>query len=97
MAEIGRLLEFDSHRTTAEEHTMTETRTPAQPDPTRRLQVKRRAKRGIVASYIHQLSERHSENAVREDLPVEAAIEENAVREDLPAEAVIERAEEQAA
>ncbi len=33
------------------------------PDKTRRLQRKRRVKRGIVASYIHELSERHRDGA----------------------------------
>ena len=40
---------------------MTETRTPAEPDATRRRQLHRRVKRGIVASYIHELSERHND------------------------------------
>jgi hypothetical protein len=57
----GRLLQFDSHRTTAEELPMTDTRTPAQVDTARRAkQQRRRVKRGIVASYIHEISERHN-------------------------------------
>jgi hypothetical protein len=46
---------------------MTHTRTPADPAARRRKQQHRRVKRGIVASYIHELSERHSENAVAKE------------------------------
>jgi hypothetical protein len=52
------------YRTTAEEHDMTDTRTPTDAAARRRKQQHRRVKRGIVASYIHQLSERHGENAL---------------------------------
>jgi hypothetical protein len=50
-----------------------DTGTPRNPDKTRRLQRKRRVKRGVVASYIHELSERHREGpAGREPAPQEA-------------------------
>jgi hypothetical protein len=49
---------------------MTNSRTPVDAATRRRKQQHRRVKRGIVASYIHQLSERHSENA----LPKERAV-----------------------
>jgi hypothetical protein len=39
---------------------MPEIKTPAQDAITRRRGQHRRVKRGIVASYIHQLSERHA-------------------------------------
>jgi hypothetical protein len=40
---------------------MTDTRTPAQVDNARRAkQQRRRVKRGIVASYIHEISKRHA-------------------------------------
>jgi hypothetical protein len=39
---------------------MTAPRTPTDTDHTRRLGLRRRVKRGIVASYIHDISERHS-------------------------------------
>jgi hypothetical protein len=39
---------------------MTEPRTPVDTDTPRPLQLRRRVKRGIVASYIHELSERHN-------------------------------------
>jgi hypothetical protein len=38
---------------------MNEPRTPVDVDTARPLQLRRRVKRGIVASYIHELSERH--------------------------------------
>jgi hypothetical protein len=63
------------YRTTAEEQTMTETRTPAESPSTRRVQQHRRIKRGIVASYIHQISERHNEAAADERLAAEAVVE----------------------
>jgi hypothetical protein len=69
------LLEFDRHRTTAEEQTMTETRTPVEAPSTRRIQQHRRVKRGVVASYIHQISERHNDDAADERLATEAAAE----------------------
>jgi hypothetical protein len=39
---------------------MNEPRTPVDVDAVRPLQLRRRVKRGIVASYIHELSERHN-------------------------------------
>ena len=54
---------------------MTETRTPVESASTRRVQQHRRIKRGIVASYIHQISERHSEAAADEPLTAEALVE----------------------
>ncbi len=53
---------------------MTKTRTPA--EATARRMKHRRIKRGIVASYIHQLSERHSENASRKEPAVIVRAEE---------------------
>ena len=38
---------------------MNEPRTPVDVDAVRPLQLRRRVKRGVVASYIHELSERH--------------------------------------
>jgi hypothetical protein len=55
---------------------MTETRTPT--EATARRMKHRRIKRGIVASYIHQLSERHSENAARKQQTVIVRAEEKA-------------------
>jgi hypothetical protein len=63
------------HRTTAEEQTMTETRTPAETPSARRQQQHRRIKRGIVASYIHQISERHNDVAADDRLAAEALSE----------------------
>ena len=58
---------------------MTDTRTPTEAAAARRLkQQHRRVKRGIVASYIHQLSERHSESALPKEQPVIARPQENA-------------------
>ena len=54
---------------------MTETRTPAETPSARRQQQHRRIKRGIVASYIHQISERHNDAAAEERLEAEAVIE----------------------
>ena len=39
------------------------------------MQQHRRIKRGIVASYIHQISERHNDDAADERLAAEAAVE----------------------
>jgi hypothetical protein len=39
---------------------MDEPRRPAGTDPAKVLQARRRARRGVVASYIHELSERHN-------------------------------------
>jgi hypothetical protein len=56
---------------------MPDTKTLAQTASVRR-QKHRRIKRGIVASYIHQLSERHSDNALRKERAVIAPAEEKA-------------------
>jgi hypothetical protein len=42
------------------EKSMNEPRTPVDADATIPLQLRRRVKRGIVASYIHEISERHN-------------------------------------
>jgi hypothetical protein len=57
---------------------MTHSRTPVDAAARRRKQQHRRVKRGIVASYIHQLSERHSENAARKEHAVMVRAEEKA-------------------
>ena len=49
---------------------MTNSRTPVDAAARRRKQQHRRVKRGIVASYIHQLSERHAAR----DAPKPAAV-----------------------
>ena len=54
---------------------MTETRTPVESPSTRRIQQHRRIKRGIVASYIHQISERHSDAAADGRLAAEAVVD----------------------
>jgi hypothetical protein len=54
---------------------MTETRTPVEAPSTRRIQQHRRIKRGIVASYIHQISERHNGDAADDRLAAEAVVE----------------------
>jgi hypothetical protein len=54
---------------------MTETRNPAVATSARRLQQHRRIKRGIVASYIHQISERHNDDAADQRLAAEAVVE----------------------
>jgi hypothetical protein len=64
---------FDVYRTTVRD-TMTDHRITTDADPTRRLQQKRRVKRGIVAGYIHELSERHNDS--REEAPVEELAEQ---------------------
>jgi hypothetical protein len=52
---------------------MNEPTTPVDIDTARPLQLRRRVKRGIVASYIHELSERHNgAHGPTEDGPVEA-------------------------
>jgi hypothetical protein len=38
---------------------MDERRLPAETDAARRLRLERRARRGLIADYIHELSERH--------------------------------------
>jgi hypothetical protein len=43
---------------TAEGTTLTETRVVQEPIPARRIQLKRRAKKGLVATYIHEISGR---------------------------------------
>ena len=55
---------------------MSHTRTPVDAAARRRKQQHRRVKRGIIASYIHQLSERHSENALPKERPVIAQPQE---------------------
>jgi hypothetical protein len=39
---------------------MDERRLPAETDAARRLRLEGRARRGLIADYIHELSERHS-------------------------------------
>ena len=53
---------------------MIDQRVPTEADQTRRIQQKRRVKRGIVAGYIHELSERHSHS--REETPAEELVEQ---------------------
>jgi hypothetical protein len=55
---------------------MTQTRTPT--EATARRMKHRRIKRGIVASYIHQISGRHSENAARKEHAVIVRAQEKA-------------------
>jgi hypothetical protein len=50
----------------------------------RRKQLKRRAKRGIVATYIHEISRRHND-AVRAKPAPEVALAEPAQAQELPA------------
>jgi hypothetical protein len=55
---------------------MTDTRTPTEAAAARRLkQQHRRVKRGIVASYIHEISERHNDGAVPEEVAAEAVLD----------------------
>jgi hypothetical protein len=53
---------------------MIEQTLPADAEVTRRFQQHRRIKRGIVAGYIHELSERHGES--RDDPPTEELAEQ---------------------
>ena len=53
---------------------MIEQTLPADTEATRRVQQRRRIKRGIVAGYIHELSERHGES--RDETPVEELAEQ---------------------
>jgi len=53
---------------------MIEQTLPADTEATRRVQQHRRIKRGIVAGYIHELSERHGES--RDETPVEELAEQ---------------------
>ena len=53
---------------------MIEQTLPADTEATRRTQQRRRIKRGIVAGYIHELSERHGES--RDETPVEELAEQ---------------------
>lgn len=46
---------------------MTAPRTPTTNDPARRNGRRRRVKRGIVASYIHDISERHSTATTKDE------------------------------
>ena len=52
---------------------MIEQTLPADTEATRRIQQHRRIKRGIVAGYIHELSERHGES--RDEAPAEELAE----------------------
>jgi hypothetical protein len=54
---------------------MNEPRTPKGLEPEKRLQLRRRAKRGLVAGYIHELSERHNGGHPRPTLRAAEAIE----------------------
>jgi hypothetical protein len=55
---------------------MNEPRTQPDTAATRPLALRRRVKRGIVASYIHDISERHNNGGkAREPLRPEAAVE----------------------
>jgi hypothetical protein len=54
---------------------MTEPSIPVDGDTARPLQLRRRVKRGIVASYIHELSVRHDGVSAREIEPVADAVE----------------------
>jgi hypothetical protein len=55
---------------------LTETRAVQDAIRARRLQVKRRAKRGLVASYIHEISARHrNADEARVDKPVRPVAE----------------------
>ena len=53
---------------------MIEQTLPADAEVTRRFQQHRRIKRGIVAGYIHELSERHGES--RDETPAEELAEQ---------------------
>lgn len=58
---------------------MTDHRTVQRPDQAARLQRRRRAKRGVVAGYVHELSQRHRHTdqlqPQRVSLPAGRAIE----------------------
>ena len=54
---------------------MNEPRTPTDSAPTRPLALRRRVKRGIVASYIHEISERHNNGDAGEAQRTQAAVE----------------------
>jgi hypothetical protein len=55
---------------------LTDTRAVQDATRARRIQLKRRAKRGLVASYIHEISARHrNEEAPRVDKAVQPAPE----------------------
>jgi hypothetical protein len=54
---------------------MNEPRTPTDTAKTRPLALRRRVKRGIVASYIHDISGRHKNGDAREAQRPEAAVE----------------------
>jgi hypothetical protein len=59
---------------TAEGTTLTETRAVQDATRARRIQLKRRAKHGLVATYIHDISgRRRNGSAPRVDKPLEAA------------------------
>jgi hypothetical protein len=55
---------------------LTETRAVQEATRARRIQLKRRAKRGLVASYIHEISARHrNDDDARVDKTVEPVAE----------------------
>jgi hypothetical protein len=54
---------------------MNEPRTPSETAPTRPLALRRRVKRGIVASYIHEISERHNNGDAGEAQRADPAVE----------------------
>jgi hypothetical protein len=49
---------------------MTDHRTVHRPDQAARLQRRRRAKRGVVAGYVHELSQRHRNSEQPRPQPV---------------------------
>ena len=53
---------------------MIEQQIPTDVEAARRIQRKRRVKRGIVAGYIHELSERHNDSL--EETPDEQLVEQ---------------------
>ena len=53
---------------------MIEQQIPTDVEAARRIQRKRRIKRGIVAGYIHELSERHNDSP--EETPSEELVEQ---------------------
>ena len=54
---------------------MQETRIPAPAvESAKRTAVRRRAKRGLIAGYIHEISARHSTTPVRPQQPAEPAV-----------------------
>ncbi len=55
---------------------MTAPRKPTDTDPRRGHQQRRRVKRGIVASYIHEISGRHRASASRDERRPPALVEQ---------------------